>query len=497
MTTLQHPGTAGLVFEEPTLFDLSTEGRIGHSLPPCDVSEDEATGAAIPEGLRRGRIAGFPQLSEPEVMRHFVRLSQWNYSIDSGFYPLGSCTMKYNPKINEVTARLEGFAALHPCQDDADIQGALELMALLEDQLAAVSGMDAVSLQPAAGAQGEITGIMMIRKWHESRGNARSKILIPDSAHGTNPASAALCGYKVVQLPSGPDGLLHPDVVREHMDSEVAGLMVTNPNTLGLFEEHIAEIAEVVHAGGGQVYMDGANLNAVMGVTRPGDQGVDVMHFNLHKTFSTPHGGGGPGAGPVGVRDHLVPHLPTPVIRRSDGGYSLDYDRPGSIGRVRTFYGNFGVLVRAHTYISELGTPGLTGISRLAVLNANYLRSRLKDSFTVAYPRSCMHEVVLSDTGFKELGVQTLDVAKRLIDYGYHPPTVYFPLVVHGALMIEPTESETRVTLDQFADAMLAVLDEAREHPDLLKTAPHNAFRRRLDETQAARHPDLRWMPPQ
>jgi glycine dehydrogenase subunit 2 len=483
----------GLVFEEPLLFARSTPGRVGHSLPPCDVGEEEAGPVEIPDALRRKDIAGFPELSEPEVMRHFVRLSQWNYSIDSGFYPLGSCTMKYNPKINEAAARVEGMALFHPLQPDDEIQGALQLMHELQEDLAEISGMDAVSLQPAAGAQGELAGVMTIRAFHRARGEQRTKILIPESAHGTNPASAALCGYEVVALPAGEDGLLQPDVVRAAMGPDVAGLMITNPNTLGLFESHIEEIAEVVHTGGGFVYMDGANLNAVLGVTRPGDQGVDVMHFNLHKTFSTPHGGGGPGAGPIGVKAALAPFLPRPRVKKDGERYALDWDQPLSIGRVRSFLGNFGMFVRAWVYIREHGPAGLARISEMAVLNANYLRARLREHWNVACDRLCMHEVILNDKGLKEHGVKTLDVAKRLIDYGYHPPTVYFPLVVDGAIMIEPTESETVTTMDEFVDALLRIRDEAQTQPDLLHQAPHAAFRRRLDEVAAVKKLDLRW----
>ena len=484
-----------LAFEEPLLFERSTPGRVGHSLQPCDVSDEEAGPSEISEASAREDIPGFPELSEPEVMRHFVRLSQWNFNIDAGFYPLGSCTMKYNPKINEAAARIEGMALIHPLQREEDLQGALQLMWELEGFLNEISGMDGVSLQPSAGAQGELAGVMTIRAYHESRGEKRTKILIPESAHGTNPASAALSGYEVQALPAGPDGLLHPDVVRAAMGPEVAGLMMTNPNTLGLFESHIAEICEIIHSGGGQVYMDGANLNAVLGVTRPGDQGVDVMHFNLHKTFSTPHGGGGPGSGPIGVKTQLVPFLPRPRVRNEGGKFHLDYDCPQSIGRVRTFLGNFGMFVRAWVYIREHGPAGLSRISEMAVTNANYLRARLREHWNVSHDRLCMHEVILDDKGLKEYGVKTLDVAKRLIDYGYHPPTVYFPLVVPGAIMIEPTESETLATMDEFADALLAIREEARTNPELLHDAPQGAFRRRMDEVAAVKKPDLRWRP--
>jgi glycine dehydrogenase subunit 2 len=487
--------TRGLAYEEPLLFERSRPGRVGAALPALDVPEVDLA-RELPAGALRDDLPGLPELSEVEVVRHFTRLSTWNAAVDLGLYPLGSCTMKYNPKLNERAARLPGFALVHPLQPAAGVQGLLALMHRLEGALAEVSGMDAVSLQPAAGAQGELAGIMMIRAYHEHRGERRRKVLVPESAHGTNPASAALNGYEIVGVPAGDDGVLHPATVAEAMDDQVAALMVTNPNTLGIFERHIAAICEVVHAKGGLVYGDGANLNAMLGVTRPGDQGIDVMHFNLHKTFSTPHGGGGPGAGPVGVKASLAPFLPVPLVRERPGGrYELADDLPHSIGRLHGSYGNVGMLVRAFAYIRSLGPEGLRRCSEMAVLNANYLLARLRDRWHVPFDQPVMHECVLSDRALADTGVTTIDVAKRLIDYGYHPPTIYFPLVVHGALMIEPTESETPEELDRFVAALQAIEAEARTDPEQVRTAPHRTRHARLDETRAARKPVLRWQP--
>jgi len=487
----------GIGYEEALLFELGS-GRMGASLPALDVPE-VAPDSVLPRDSLRDDLPGLPELSEVEVVRHFTRLSTWNAAVDLGLYPLGSCTMKYNPKINEKIARLPGFAAAHPLQPVATLQGFLQLCFELERHLAEVSGMDRVSLQPAAGAQGELAGIMMIRAYHEHRGDKRTQVLIPDTAHGTNPASAALNGYEVVSVPSGDDGLLHPEAVEKAMTPDVAALMITNPSTLGLFEEHIARIAEVVHAKGGLVYGDGANLNALLGISRPGDHGIDVMHFNLHKTFSTPHGGGGPGAGPVGVKNILAPFLPVPVVRKlsasEGGGYTLDHEFPLSIGRLHGNLGNAGMLVRAFAYLRSLGPDGLRRCAEMAVLNANYLLARLRGTYHVPFDRPVMHECVLSDKNLHDTGLTTLDVAKRLIDYGYHPPTIYFPLVVHGALMIEPTESESIEGLDRFVEALLAIAEEAREDPTLLSGAPHHTRRTRLDETRAARKPVLRWQP--
>jgi glycine dehydrogenase subunit 2 len=485
--------TRGLAWEEELLFERSRPGRRGAALPALDVPPVSAA-EAIPAALLRDDVPELPELSEIDVVRHFTRLSTWNAAVDLGPYPLGSCTMKYNPKLNERAARLPGFAAAHPLQPDALAQGLLALFHRLESWLAELSGMDRVSLQPAAGAQGELAGIMMVRAHHAARGRPRHKVLVPESAHGTNPASAALNGYQVVPVAAGEDGILHPETVAAAMDEDVAALMVTNPNTLGVFERHIAEICDVVHAKGGLVYGDGANLNAMLGVTRPGDQGIDVMHFNLHKTFSTPHGGGGPGAGPVGVKEVLVPFLPGPTVRQAaDGRYELCGELPRSIGRLHGYHGNVGMLVRAYAYIRSLGPDGLRRCAEMAVLNANYLLARLRTRWHVPFDQPVMHECVLSDRALADTGVSTIDVAKRLIDYGYHPPTIYFPLVVQGALMIEPTESESLEELDRFASALLAIEEEARRDPELVRTAPHRTRHARLDETRAARRPVLRW----
>ncbi len=484
----------GLAYEEDLLFEQSRPGRRGAELPMLDVPAADV--ASLLGDLARDDIPALPELSEVDVVRHFTRLSTWNAAVDLGLYPLGSCTMKYNPKLNERVARLPGFAQAHPMAPEEESQGLLELCFELERSLAEISGMDRVTLQPAAGAQGELAGIMMIRAYHEKRGDAkRRKVLVPDSAHGTNPASAALNGYDVVAVPSGDDGILHPEAVAALMNDEIAALMITNPNTLGLFEEHISAICDVVHDGGGLVYGDGANLNALLGVSRPGDMGIDVMHFNLHKTFSTPHGGGGPGAGPVGVKHALAPFLPTPTVSRSDAGFAWNHDRPDSIGRLHGNHGNVGMMVRAYTYILSLGSDGLRQCTDMAVLNANYLLARLRGEFHVPIDKPVMHECVLSDRALADTGVTTMDVAKRLIDHGYHPPTIYFPLIVQGAMMIEPTESESLESLDRFADTLLAIADEARTDPDTVRTAPHHTRHRRLDETRAARKPILRWQP--
>jgi len=477
-------GTSGLVLNEKLLFEHSDPGRKGYSLPPLDVPA-----AALPEALCRAEIAGFPELSEVDVVRHFTRLSTWNYGVDSGCYPLGSCTMKYNPKVNEVAARLPGLANVHPATPDHHAQGVLAMMAELQAMLAEISGFAAVSLQPAAGAQGELAGMLVVRAWHEAQGSTRRKVLIPDTAHGTNPATAALAGYEVVPIAS--EGVLTLAEVEAHMNDEVAALMVTNPNTLGLFETNIEAICRLVHARGGLVYCDGANLNALLGIARPGDMGIDVMHFNLHKTFATPHGGGGPGAGPVGVSAALEPFLPGPRVVEDDGVYRFRGD-PASIGRLVAFHGNFGIMLRAWAYIRSMGGAGLRHATEMAVLNANYVRARLEGSYHLPYVNRSLHEVVFSDRDLPN-DCHTLDVAKRLIDYGYHPPTIYFPLVVKGALMIEPTETESQETLDEFCDALLAIAGEARETPELLREAPVRTRTRRLDETAAARQPRLRW----
>ncbi len=486
--------TRGIVFNEPLIFEHGGGSCTGVSLPPVEVPEVDPA-REIPADYLRGPIEGFPCLYEPAVVRHFVRLSQQNYGVDTGLYPLGSCTMKYNPKCAEEYARLDGFAGIHPLVPAEKAQGALELMYRLERALAEIGGFSAVTLQPAAGAHGELAGMMIIRAAHIARGKPRKKVLIPDSAHGTNPASCALAGFEVVELKSGPKGTLDPATVAAAMDEDVAAIMLTNPNTLGVFETHIAQIAEIVHAKGGLVYGDGANMNALLGRARPGDLGVDVMHFNLHKTFATPHGGGGPGAGPVGVVKALEPFLPVPLVVEEGGKYRLEFNRPQSIGQLRTFWGNFGVLLRAYSYLRELGPEGLKRATDLAVLNANYIRAKLCEDYNLPYDAPSLHEVVLNDKKQKEQGVTTMDIAKRLIDHGYHPPTVYFPLIVPGALMIEPTETESRESLDAFIAAMKAIAAESKETPEVVKSAPVTAFRERMDEVKAARKPILRWKP--
>jgi glycine dehydrogenase subunit 2 len=487
------PGATGLVFEEPLLFEISRAGRPGFPVEAPDVPEVDAA-AELGADLVRPDIDGFPELSEPEVVRHFTRLSQWNYGVDSGLYPLGSCTMKYNPKVNEQAAALEGFADLHPLTPVGGIQGILALCHELESALAEISGLDRVTLQPAAGAQGELVGMMMIRAHHRARGEeGRDKVLIPDTAHGTNPASAALNGLGVVEVPSGPDGIVHPEQLAPLLDDRVAALMITNPNTLGLFETHIEQLSELVHRAGGLVYLDGANMNALLGVAKPGDMGVDVMHFNLHKTFSTPHGGGGPGSGPVALRHILAPYLPVPTIQREGDRFLLDYEFPHSIGRVHAFYGNAGMCIRALAYIRTLGALGLTEVTERAVLNANYLLAELREAYDVPHDRTVMHECVLTDRRQHAHGVTAADIAKRLMDHGFHPPTIYFPLVVSGALMIEPTECESLTSLESFVEAMLRIAEESERSPELLTGAPHRTKVRRLDEVRAARRPRLRW----
>ena len=487
-------GASGLVFNEPLIFDLGTENREAYSLPKSDVPEENIDDL-IPANQKRDEIKGFPEVSEIGVIRHFTRLSQWNFSVDHGFYPLGSCTMKYNPKINEDIARTPAFTNSHPLQQEQLSQGNLQLMYELAQDLAEISGMDKVSLQPAAGAQGELAGMMMVRAYHQKNGNPRKKVLLPDSAHGTNPATSTLSGYEVVSLKSNDLGLLNPQVVKNAMDEEVAALMLTNPNTLGLFEKDILEITEIVHDKGGLVYCDGANLNALMGISKIGDMGVDVMHFNLHKTFSTPHGGGGPGSGPVGVKNNLIPFLPIPIIDQKNNRYFLNYDHPQSIGKLKGFYGNFSIFLRAYAYIKTLGKENIRKVSEIAVLNANYIRSRLKEDFHLAYESPSLHECVFSDKNQLQHGVSTLDIAKALIDYGFHPPTIYFPLIVKGALMIEPTETEAKKTLDKFVEAMKDIAKRTKEDPTSLHHTPLKSKVSRLDETLAARKPKLRWKP--
>ncbi|MGB8330836.1 MAG: aminomethyl-transferring glycine dehydrogenase subunit GcvPB [Polyangiales bacterium] len=487
--------TSGLSFQTPLIFEQGAPNRHGSSLAPDDLPAVDAN--AEFGTMARAVPAMLPEVSEPEAVRHYVRLSQQNFAIDTGMYPLGSCTMKYNPKVNEWAARLAGFADLHPYMPDELVQGALELMWRLERGLAEVCGMDRVSLHPAAGAQGELTGLMMIRAYHQAQGRDPKKVLIPDTAHGTNPASCALNGLEAVPFPVGEEGIVTLEALAPFVDDEVAAVMVTNPNTVGLFETHMPAIAELVHRKGGLVYGDGANLNALMGKARPGDLGIDVMQFNLHKTFTTPHGGGGPGCGPVGYKALLDPYAPVPVVERRDGRFVLDREsRPASIGRLRSFQGNFGMMVRAYAYLREMGAEGLERATELAVLNANYLRARLGEVWHVPYDSICMHEVVISDRHLKESGVTTMDVAKRLMDYGFHPPTVYFPLVVKGAMLIEPTETESLQTLEEFVKVMKTISDEAMVTPDLPRAAPQITRLRRLDETRAARKPVLRWKAP-
>jgi len=479
---------------ESLLFESSSPGKRGYQLPDLDVPAVDAR-EALGAANTRDDIEGFPEVSEVEAIRHFTRLSTWNYAIDLGLYPLGSCTMKYNPRVNEAVARIDGLAWAHPYQPESLSQGAMEVIAALEAALAEITGMDAVTLQPAAGAHGELTGILLIRALLASRGNPRSKVLIPDSAHGTNPATAAIAGYQVINAPSNERGMLDLSELARLVDDDVAAVMITNPNTLGVFEEQITGIASLLHSKGALVYMDGANMNALMGVARPGDFGIDVMHLNLHKTFSTPHGGGGPGCGAVAVKSHLEPFLPTPRLARNDGGWTWDYNRPESIGRVRAFYGNFGVLVRALAYIMAHGGPGLRNVTLDAVANANYLRKLIEPYYQLAYEAPSMHECVFSDHRQTKHGVRTGDIAKRLIDYGFHPYTVSFPLIVHGALMIEPTETESKQELDLFVEAMIAIAKEAEENPDLVRTAPHSTRIGRVDEVTAARKPIVRWRP--
>ncbi|MFZ3071487.1 MAG: aminomethyl-transferring glycine dehydrogenase subunit GcvPB [Anaerolineaceae bacterium] len=481
---------------EPNVYELSSSGRLGFQFPESDVPVTE-----VPAAFRRKDLP-LPEMSEVDVVRHFTRLSQKNYAIDLGFYPLGSCTMKYNPKINEVTARLPGFVFTHPLQPADTVQGNLYLMYTLQEWLKEISGFAGVTLQPAAGAQGELTGALIIQKYHQDRGDLnRKRILIPDSAHGTNPATSAMSGFEVVSLPSDSRGNVDLEALKSLCDETLAGLMFTNPNTLGLFDEHVVDVINLVHQAGGLVYGDGANLNALLGIVRPGDLGFDIMHFNLHKTFATPHGGGGPGSGPVAVSQNLVDYLPDPVIEIVEPGEGdtpplYGYAQPTkTIGRMKSFHGHFGVLVRAYTYIAMLGKDGLRNVSEMAVLNANYLLHKLKGTYTLPYDRSCMHEFVLEGM-WKDLpDIRALDIAKRLMDYDFHPPTNYFPLIVHEALMIEPTETESLETLDTFADAMLKIADEARTNPELLHEAPHHTPVRRCDELKAARDLVLRCDP--
>jgi glycine dehydrogenase subunit 2 len=483
---IRQPGTSGLIFNEPTVWDKSRDGRCALSLPRADVDRVPLDPALI------GDAPNLPQLSELDVVRHYTRLSQWNFGVDSGMYPLGSCTMKYNPKTNEVQAARQGFAGAHPLAGEAFSQGALRLMYELEQYLAEITGFAGVTLQPAAGAHGELAGMLIIHAYHAKQGRQRSKIIIPDTAHGTNPAAATLCGYKSVNLKSGAKGILEPEAVAAVMDEDTAGIMITNPNTLGLFEEHIREVCAIVHGKGGLVYGDGANMNAIMGIVKPGHSGIDVLHLNLHKTFSTPHGGGGPGSGPVAVTKDLVAFLPIPRVEKQLDTFRFVTDCPDSIGRMHTFYGHFGVMIKAYAYILSMGAQGLLDASRLAVLNANYIKECLKATLNLPYDRPCMHECVFNDARQKNYHITTKDIAKRLLDYGFHPPTVYFPLVVEGAFMVEPTETESKDDIDQFINAVKAIVKEAESTPEKLTHAPTLPKVTRLDEVTAARKPCLR-----
>jgi glycine dehydrogenase subunit 2 len=481
------------MIREPLIFEISDPGKRAFALPELDIPQKKD----LFQNVRtRDSIAGFPEVSEIEIVRHFTRLSRTNYCIDIGFYPLGSCTMKYNPKINEKIASFPGFSQSHPLSPLEFIQGNLEILKTTEELLAEITGMDAFTLQPTAGAQGELVGMMLIRACLEDRGDPRKIVLIPDSAHGTNPSSAHLCGYRVEEIKSNDQGTVDLEDLAKAMNDEVAALMITNPNTLGIFESDIREICAIVHDKGGFVYMDGANMNALVGECRPGDMDVDVIHLNLHKTFSTPHGGGGPGSGPVGVKRVLEPYLPIPLIeRQGDSTLTFNFDRPKSIGRVRSFYGNFLVVVKAMAYILSLGPEGLREVAEIAVLNANYIRKNLEGEYCLKYETPTLHECVFSDKFQKEHGVSNIDIAKRLIDFGLHPPTMSFPLIVAGALMIEPTETESKKDLDLFIEAMKQIAREAQDNPEVLKEAPHTSYVRRLDETKAAREPVLRWRP--
>ena len=478
--------------EQPLLFELGKPGRKAIDLPACDVPLADNL---MPAKYLRTSKAALPEVSQLELMRHYTQLSNRNFGVDTGFYPLGSCTMKYNPKVNEDVARYPGLALLHPLQSEDTVQGAMEVLFKMEESLAEIAGMAGVTLQPVAGAHGELTGLKLIRAYHRDRGDlARTKVIVPDSAHGTNPASAAMCGMDAVEIKSEEDGSIDLEALKAAVGPDTAALMLTNPSTLGLFESKIEAIAKIVHDAGGLLYYDGANSNAIMGIVRPGDMGFDVVHLNLHKTFATPHGGGGPGSGPIGVKERLLPFLPDPHVEKQGDKYVWAKSAK-SIGKVHSFHGNFGVIVRAYAYILTMGAAGLRQTSEDAVLNANYCKKMLSEAFDSPFDRFCMHECVLTSKKQQEHGIHTLDIAKRLLDYGYHPPTIYFPLIVEEALMIEPTESESKETLDGFIDAMKKIAQEAAENPEIVHTAPHNTIVSRLDETLAARKPVVRWEP--
>lgn len=473
------------------IFEVSKEGRRGSRLPEMDVPAVDPA-AVLGSGALRETPPRLPEVTEGDAVRHYTLLSNKNYGVDTGFYPLGSCTMKYNPKLNEEAAAMAGFAAVHPSQPSESVQGALALIYDLQERLCAIAGMDSFTLQPAAGSHGEMTGLMLIKSYHEKRGDTqRNRIIVPDAAHGTNPATASVVGFEVVEIKSSPDGSVDLDALKAVLDDRTAGLMLTNPSTIGLFEKNIEEVAKLVHDAGGLLYYDGANLNAIMGITRPGDMGFDVVHLNLHKTFSTPHGGGGPGSGPVGCKARLAEFLPVPVVEKHGDRYVLNEDKPDSIGKVRSYFGNFLVLVRAYAYVLTMGSDGLEEASRMAVLNANYLFNKLKDHYNVPYPGICMHEFVLA--GVNAEGVPTLDVAKRLLDLGYHPPTIYFPLIVDNAIMVEPTETESMETLDAFAEKMIQIAEEAKTDPQMLHDSPMHTPVRRIDEVLAARTPVVKY----
>jgi glycine dehydrogenase subunit 2 len=488
--------------EEPLLFEKSSSGRVGYSLPPCPVPEISPADV-ISEELCRSELGDFPEISENEVVRHFVRLSQKNYCIDTGFYPLGSCTMKYNPKINEEVASLGALAKAHPLWPEKFLQPALSIQFQLQSLLSSLTGLEAFTLQPNAGAHGELVGLKIMRAYHDKKaasgGPKKTKVIVPDSAHGTNPATCTMVGYEIISVPTGPEGIVEVEEIKKIISPEIAGIMMTNPNTCGLFEKNIHEIAKLIHAVDGLFYMDGANFNAIVGITRPADLGVDIMHINLHKTFSTPHGGGGPGSGPVGVRAHLQDFLPSPTVVKTETSYKYNYEVPSSIGRLTGYYGNFSILIRALAYMLSLGTTPAGNetyakkMATAAVLNANYIRHRLRSYFKIPYDSLCMHEVILSDEIQEKYGIKTLNIAKRLMDYGYHPMTVYFPLIIHGAMMIEPTESETKETLDRFCDVMIAIAKECETHPEIVLNAPTRVARERVDELRAQKQPRLRW----
>lgn len=481
------------VLQEKLILEVSSPGRRGASLPPCDVPK-KSLDEMLPPQFQRKTLPRLPEVSELDVIRHFTRLSQLNYSVDTHFYPLGSCTMKYNPRVHEEVAGLEAFARLHPYQPHEQVQGMLEILYHFSELLKEICGLPEFSLQPAAGAQGELSGMMMVRAYHQKRGEKdRKKIIIPDSAHGTNPASAALCGFEVLEVKSNSEGLVDLEALRKAMSPEVAALMITIPNTLGLFEKDIITICNILHEAGGLVYCDGANMNALLGRVKPGDMGVDLLHLNLHKTFTGPHGGGGPGSGPLGVSEPLRPFLPIPRLKKEGETYLWDYNYPDTVGRIKAFYGHIGVIIKAYAYILSLGSEGLLKVSEAAVLNANFLRHKLSAYYDLPYKEVCMHEFVLSGRRQKKQGATTMDIAKRLLDYGFYAPTIYFPLIVEEALMIEPTETESKQTLEAFADALIRIAGEVEKDPNLVKGAPYHTPVRRLDEVKAARQPDLRW----